>query len=284
MAGQRAPGARIETAGGRWSDTGRSMSTKASVRRPFLATRMMASSLQYVGEVSSLFAQTLRALFRTEDPFPHMVSIGINTMPIALLTIAFSGMVLALYTARQMQEYGLGSFVGGLVAVTMTREMAPVLAAVVLAARAGSAIAAELGTMKVTEQIDALRSMATSPLRYLVVPRFIACVSMLPLLALFGMVVGTFGGYIVATTVGIANAAYLDSVRQFVTMGDVVNGMIKTVVFGAIIAMVACHQGLNTSGGASGVGAATTRSVVLCIIFVYAADFVIVRLFVAGPA
>lgn len=259
------------------------MSTKASVRHPFLATRWMASSLQYVGEVSSLFAQTLRALFRTEDPLPHMVSIGINTMPIALLTIAFSGMVLALYTAQQMQEYGLGSFVGGLVAVTMTREMAPVLAAVVLAARAGSAIAAELGTMKVTEQIDALRSMATSPLRYLVVPRFIACVSMLPLLALFGMVVGTFGGYIVATTVGIAHAAYLDSVRQFVSMGDVVNGMIKTIVFGTIIAMVACHQGLNTKGGASGVGTATTRSVVLCIIFVFAADFVIVRLFVAGP-
>jgi phospholipid/cholesterol/gamma-HCH transport system permease protein len=241
---------------------------------------ILEGALTYIGEVSLLFGQVLRNLWKPSNALEAMLTIGVNSMPIALITITFSGMVLALYTAAQMEQQGLGQYVGGLVGLSMSRELAPVLAAVVLAARAGSAIAAEIGSMKVTEQVDALRSLATSPVQYLVVPRFIACVTMLPILALFGVVVGTLGGYFVARTQGISQALYFSSIRQYVSFSDVFVGCLKTTVFGAIIAIVACHQGLNTTGGASGVGRATTRSVVLCIVFLYTADFFITRLLV----
>jgi phospholipid/cholesterol/gamma-HCH transport system permease protein len=244
------------------------------------ADNVVTRTFGYVGEVSILFWQTLRYVLTPGDPFPAMANVGMNSMPISLITIAFSGMVLALYTASQMAKLGLGQYVGGLVGVTMARELAPVLAAVVVAARVGSSIAAELGTMKVTEQIDALRSLATNPVQYLVAPRFIACVTMLPVLALFGIVVGTLGGFLVAQTEGVGRQLYFDSVLQYVSISDVVTGVLKTVVFGAIVAIVSCHQGLTTTGGASGVGRATTRSVVLCIVLIYAADFAIVRLLV----
>ncbi|HEY3412630.1 MAG TPA: ABC transporter permease [Armatimonadota bacterium] len=244
------------------------------------ADNVVVRTLGYIGEVSILFWQALRYVLSPGDAFPAMANVGMNSMPISLITIAFSGMVLSLYTASQMAKLGLGTYVGGLVGITMARELAPVLAAVVVAARVGSSIAAELGTMKVTEQIDALRSLATNPVQYLVAPRFIACVTMLPVLALFGIVVGTLGGFIVAQTEGIGRQEYFDSVLQYVSVSDVVIGVLKTTVFGAIIAIVSCHQGLTTSGGASGVGRATTRSVVLCIVLIYAADFAIVRLLV----
>lgn len=237
-------------------------------------------TLDYIGEVFILLGQTLRHLFTPGETLPQMANIGVYSLPIAVITITFSGMVLALYTANQMEQVGLGQYVGGLVGLTMARELAPVLAAIVVAARVGSANAAELGTMKVTEQIDALRSLATNPVQYLVAPRFIASVTMLPLLALFGVVAGTLGGFFVAQTEGIPKQLYFDSVLQYVTISDVVTGMLKTCVFGAIIAIVSCHQGLTTSGGASGVGRATTRSVVLCTVFIYVADFILVRLLV----
>jgi phospholipid/cholesterol/gamma-HCH transport system permease protein len=241
---------------------------------------VVSSVLGYIGEIAIMFGQVLRYLVKPGDPTEQMAFIGVYSLPIALITITFSGMVLALYTASEMAKQGLGQYVGGLVGLSMARELAPVLAAVVVAARAGSAIAAEIGSMKVTEQIDALRSLATSPIQYLVVPRFIACVSMLPVLALFGFICGSLGGFIVAQTEGISRASYFDSMRQYMTFMDVFIGILKTTVFGAIIALVACHQGLNTSGGATGVGRATTRSVVLCIVFIYMADFVITRLLV----
>lgn len=244
------------------------------------ADNVIIRTLEYIGELFILLGQTLRFVFTPGDPFPEMANIGLYSLPIAVITICFSGMVFALYTASQMERFGLGQYVGGLVGVTMARELAPILASVVVAARVGSAIAAEIGSMKVTEQIDALRSLATNPVQYLVAPRFVACVTMLPVLALFGVVMGTLGGYAVASTQGISRQLYFDSIVQYVTMSDVVTGLLKTCVFGAIISIVACHQGLSTVGGASGVGRATTRSVVLCIVFIYAADFVIVRLLV----
>jgi phospholipid/cholesterol/gamma-HCH transport system permease protein len=255
------------------------------VYRPVLAVHhrveeSILSSVAYVGEVSILFWEVLRNLRRMGNVTAAMAFLGVNSLPIALITITFSGMVLALYTAGLMVDLGLGTFVGGLVGLTMARELAPVLAAVVVAARAGSAIAAEIGSMKVTEQIDALRSLATDPIQYLVVPRFIAAVVMLPIVTIFGVVAGTLGGYAVASTVGVTRVLFFNSISQWVDFGDVVHGLMKTIVFGAIIAIVSCHQGLNASGGASGVGAATTRSVVLCIVFIYAADFAIVRLLV----
>jgi phospholipid/cholesterol/gamma-HCH transport system permease protein len=241
---------------------------------------VIEGSLSYIGEVAILCGQVFRSILKPGAVFEAMTNIGVNSIPIALVTIVFSGMVLALYTASQMEQQGLGQYVGGLVGLTMSRELAPVLAAVVVAARAGSAIAAEIGSMKVTEQVDALRALATDPVQYLVVPRFIACVTMLPVLALFGIVVGTMGGYAVAVTQGISRGTFFHSIQQYVSFSDVFLGCLKTTVFGAIIAIVACHQGLNTRGGASGVGNATTRSVVLCIVFIYTADFFITRLLV----
>jgi phospholipid/cholesterol/gamma-HCH transport system permease protein len=244
------------------------------------ADNFVTRTLEYIGEVFLLFGQTLRCVLQAGDPLPEMANVGLNSLPIAVITICFSGMVLALYTANQMERLGLGQYVGGLVGLTMARELAPVLAAVVVAARVGSAIAAEIGSMKVTEQIDAMRALATNPVQYLVAPRLVACTTMLPLLALFGVIFGTLGGFVVAQTQGISQQIYFDSIRQYVSMGDVLTGMMKTCVFGAIIAIVACHQGLSATGGASGVGQATTKSVVLCIVFIYAADFVITRLLV----
>lgn len=254
--------------------------TRPAVRAYDEGDDIVAGTFRYVGEVSILFWQAARNAWRSRGVFEAMTNIGVNSMPIALVTIVFSGMVLALYTAAQMEQQGLGQYVGGLVGLTMARELAPVLAAVVVAARAGSAIAAEIGSMKVTEQVDALRALATDPVRYLVSPRLVACVAMLPVLALFGIVVGTAGGYLVASTQGISRGLFFGSVRQYVVFSDVFLGCLKTAVFGAIIAIVACHQGLNTRGGASGVGNATTRSVVLCIVFIYAADFIITRILV----
>jgi phospholipid/cholesterol/gamma-HCH transport system permease protein len=248
------------------------------------ADNVIVRTLGYIGELFILFGQALRFVLTPGDPLPEMANVGLYSLPIAVITICFSGMVLALYTASQMERLGLGQYVGGLVGLTMSRELAPVLAAVVVAARVGSAIAAEIGSMKVTEQIDALRSLATNPVQYLVAPRLVACVTMLPVLALFGVVMGTLGGYFVAGTQGIPRQLYFDSILQYVTLNDIVTGLWKTCIFGAIIAIVACHQGLTCSGGASGVGRATTRSVVLCIVLVYAADFVIVRLLVGNAS
>lgn len=241
---------------------------------------IVARTLAYIGEIAMMFGQVLLFLRKPGQAVEQMAVIGVNSLPIALVTISFAGMVLVLYTAGEMKQRGLGPFVGGLVGLIMSRELAPVLAGVVVAARAGSAIAAEIGSMKVTEQIDALRALAASPIQHLVVPRFIACVVMLPVVALFGFLAGAAGGYIVALPEGISRASYLDSMRQFMTFSDVYIGISKTAVFGAIIALVACHQGLNARGGATGVGQATTRSVVLCIVFIFVADFLMTRLLV----
>jgi phospholipid/cholesterol/gamma-HCH transport system permease protein len=255
---------------------------RTAIRVYNAARDIVLGSISYVGEVATLFWRVMRYLFRGANVADQMSRIGVYSMPIALLTILFSGMVFSLYVSNTMVSRGLGNYVGGIVAIVMVRELAPVLAAIVVAARAGSAMAAELGSMKVTEQIDALRAMATSPEQYLVVSRFIACVTMLPIIALFGMYTGIIGGYLVALTEGVSKTAYFSSIPVFITFSDVIDSLSKTVVFGAIIALVACHQGLSTEGGATGVGSSTTRSVVLCIIFLYAADFLIVRLQTLG--
>jgi phospholipid/cholesterol/gamma-HCH transport system permease protein len=242
--------------------------------------------LDAIGEITQLFAQAawgvLSFAFSVGEVLDQMSVIGVNSMPLVLLTIAFSGMVLALYTAQQLVVWGLGNFVGGMVAVSMAREAAPVLSAIVVAARAGSAIAAEIGSMKVTEQIDALRSMAVNPVEYLVVPRFIALVVMLPFITMLANITGTAGGYLVAAGAGVSGGSFLDSIRHWLALYDITSGLLKTMVFGAIIALVSCRQGLNTSGGAAGVGRATTGAVVLSIVLVYAADFIMVRFIFTG--
>jgi len=243
--------------------------SRASVVRDFL---------EWAGSVSLLFFRTVGALLRGRillgETFRQMKAIGYDSIPITLLTIAFSGMVLALHSANQLKRLGAEGLIGGIVAVSMAREAAPVLTAIVVAARVGSSIAAEIGTMAVTEQVDALRSLGVSPIHYLVVPRFLAGVLMLPVLTIFANAAGIFGGFAVSVWgAGVNQQVFLDSAHSLMQPRDLQLGLLKTFVFGGIIAIVGCNQGLNTQGGAAGVGRATTASVVLSIVLVYVADY-----------
>jgi phospholipid/cholesterol/gamma-HCH transport system permease protein len=204
-----------------------------------------------------------------------MASVGTDSLPIAVVTLIFAGMVLGLHTAREMVRFGGGSFVGGMVAVSVARELGPTLTGIVVAARVGSAMAAELGSMKITEQVDALRALAVSPIQYLVAPRLLACAVMLPVLTVFADFAGAGGAYVVAVAAGVTPSEYLRSARLFLDFTDFYGGLSKTVVFGAIIAIVGCQQGLATKGGASGVGHSTTRSVVISIMLIYIANYLL---------
>lgn len=199
----------------------------------------------------------------------QMAHLGVDTLPIVSLTMVFTGMVLSLQIATEFIKFGAQSTIGGVIAIGVGRELGPVLVGVVAAGRVGAAVTAELSTMKVTEQIDALRVMATNPIRYLVVPRFIACMLMLPLLVVFGDVMGTFGGWLVADYYGISSFMYTQSINTLVIVHDFTGGMIKAVFFGAIIAIIACYYGLNANNGAEGVGKAVTKSVVDAIMAIF---------------
>lgn len=231
----------------------------------------------YLGEILILLGQAIKALrggIDIRDLMEQMSSLGVNSVAIALLTSSTSGAVLALYFAPFLKQYGAEGFTGAVVALAISRELGPVLTGVVVAARAGSAIAAELGTMKVTEQIDALRALAVSPIQYLVVPRILAAIVMVPLVCALADAAGIGGGYLLSNSEGVLPATYLNSMKQFLEPMDFLKGILKTVVFGLIITLVGCHQGLATRGGATEVGRATTNAVVLSIVLIYIANFV----------
>ena len=238
---------------------------------------LVAQFFAFIGEITAIAIDTMKHIlqrdFSSKDTISLMASIGVNSMPIVVITTAFSGAVLALYTSGMMVQWGVGSLVGGGVTLSVARELGPVLTAVVVAARAGSAIAAEIGTMKVTEQIDALKSLGTSPIQYLVVPRFLALVIMLPVLAMLGMVIGSYGGYIVATLNGVTGSSFASSTRVWLGTHDITMGLLKTVFFGAFISLVGCQQGLSASGGAAGVGKNTMNSVVISMIMIYITNY-----------
>lgn len=231
----------------------------------------------FVGEIFLLLLDTLRRLFRRpieiREIIQQMAFIGVASVPIVLLTNFFSGAVLALYSTEFLMRYGGGSFVGATVGLAVTREIAPVLAGIMVAARCGSAMAAQIGTMAVTEQVDALRMLSVHPTNYLVIPRVVAGVLMLPVLALVGMYSGVVGGWLVSTAAGVPSGAFVQSIQQFLLPWDFIGGLIKTPVFGLIIALVACQQGLRTKDGAVGVGRATTNTVVIAMVLVYVANY-----------
>jgi len=235
------------------------------------------AALNYIGEITILTCQAIMSIVRrgisVADLLDQMYTIGIGTLPIALLTVFSSAAVISLYFSQFLVRYGVGSLAGAVIALALGRELGPVLVGVVAAARAGSSIAAEIGTMKVTEQIDALRSLAVSPIQYLVVPRLLASLIMVPLLCIAADAFGLVGGYAVAVWQGVAPTTFPDSIRQFVQFRDFTMGLIKTVVFALIVAIVSCHQGLKTAGGATGVGRSTTNAVVLSIVLIYISDF-----------
>ncbi|MCS7172115.1 MAG: ABC transporter permease [Armatimonadetes bacterium] len=239
--------------------------------------RVVLNWLEELGAGTLLLFRVLVALARlrweVRETLRQMDRAGVDSIPLVLLTGAFSGMVLAFQTARQLLAVGAEGFVGGLVAVSMAREAAPVFTAVTVAGRVGAGVTAELGTMKVTEQLDALEVMATDPVEYLVLPRVVALVGMLPVLVLLANAVGGLGGYVVALLTGVPGSVYLSSVREFLDFADVLKGLGKAAVFGAAIGLVACTKGMRTSGGAEGVGRATTSSVVTAIVLLLALNY-----------
>lgn len=238
--------------------------------------RTVIGLLENVGQVLILLGQTIYHLpdVKTRLLLRQMAHLGADSLPIVLLTMLFTGMVMTVQTAHEFVKYGAQSSVGGLVAVAMGRELSPVLTGVVFAGRVGAAITAELGSMKVTEQIDALRVMAVNPVAYLVVPRLLACMIMLPLLVVFADVIGTIGSYLVATAyAGITDFTFFNSIKVFAVPHDILGGLVKAMVFGAIVALIGCHKGLTTAQGAEGVGRATTGSVVLAIILIFISNY-----------
>ena len=240
----------------------------------------------FIGEFSALLGRTLQFVFRgaidLKDTLNQMAYIGVSSLPIVLITVAFSGAVLSLYMSQLVVKWGIGSYTGGVVGVSIVREIAPVLTAVVVAARSGSAIAAELGSMKVTEQIDALRALAVSPVRYLVVPRLLAAIVVLPALTAIADLVGTSGGYIVAIVNGVASGGFVSTLKAQVMPYDVTMGMLKTVFFAVVIVIVGAQQGLQTKGGATGVGRSTTNAVVISIVIIYILNFLLAYVMFGG--
>ena len=236
--------------------------------------------IEYAGGLTQLFGESLRFIgqfrIRMRDTMNQAYLLGVGSIVIVLLTSLFTGMVTSLESAVQAVHYGVASFVGGAVGFTMSRELGPMLSAVVVAGRTGAAIAAELGSMVVTEQVEALYALGLSPVRVLVVPRLLALVLTLPILTLLAEIVGMAGAQWVAQSVAhIGYAEFMDSVKQAIGMEDVFKGLFKSLIFAIIIAIVGAYQGLGTRGGAAGVGKATTGAVVIAIILIFASNFVL---------
>ncbi|NBD14975.1 MAG: MlaE family lipid ABC transporter permease subunit [Cyanobacteria bacterium] len=213
----------------------------------------------------------------------QMAVVGPDSLVIALITASFVGMVFTIQVAREFINFGAGTAVGGVLAIALTRELAPVLTAVVIAGRVGSAFAAEIGTMQVTEQIDALYVLKTDPIEYLVIPRMIACCTMLPILTILSLMTGMAGGLLIATTVyNLSDTVFLDSAKNFLQLWDLVSALIKASVFGALIAIIGCSWGLTTTGGAKGVGQSTTTAVVTALLAIFIANFLLSWLMFQG--
>jgi phospholipid/cholesterol/gamma-HCH transport system permease protein len=204
----------------------------------------------------------------------QMAVVGPDSVFIALLTAIFVGAVFTIQVAREFVNFGAGNLVGGVLALALTRELSPVLTAVILAGRVGSAFAAEIGTMRVTEQIDALLVLKTDPIDYLVIPRVIACLLMLPILTLLSLLTGMMGGMLIATNLyNLSDAQFLDSARNFLDMWDIISAIVKACFFGLLIAVIGCSWGLTTTGGAKGVGQSTTTAVVTALLLIFVSNF-----------
>jgi phospholipid/cholesterol/gamma-HCH transport system permease protein len=240
------------------------------------------------GEFALLSQKALAALVRPRFPFRELLfqfeSLAVRSAPLVIITSVFTGMVLALQTAFSLTRFGAKPYVGSIVGLAIVRELGPVLAALMLGGRAGAGIAAELGSMQVTEQVDAIRAMGADPIQKLVLPRVAATTLGLPLLTIFAITLGIAGGMLVAEAqFGIAGSFYLQTVTNVVGVSDFASGVAKTFVFGWAIGMIGCHVGLATTGGTVGVGRATTRAVVVASIAVLVADFFLTKLLLLLP-
>jgi len=242
--------------------------------------------LAEIGEAGLLSREFLRYLFRR--PFEmrlfieQLDDVGVRSLNVINLTAIFSGMVLALQAGQILAKFGAKIYVSRIMGLSLLREMGPVLSALMVTGRVGSGISAELGTMKVTEQIDALRSLGTSPIKKLVVPRVLALLVMLPILTLVADAVGLFGGLAISVSqLGLSADYFYTSVLQNTTLSDLFSGVGKSVFFAYEIAIIACMKGLNATGGADGVGRATTSAVVASSISVLVSDFFLTKFFLS---
>ncbi|HPO10772.1 MAG TPA: ABC transporter permease, partial [bacterium] len=212
--------------------------------------------------------------------FRQMVESGCNSIPILFLIVFLIGLILAMQGAYQLKKFGMTELVSSLVGVTITREVGPLITAIIISARVGAAITAELGTMAVSEEIMALETMAIRPVPFLVVPRFLALVVMVPCLTLLADIMGMLGGFCIGVTnLAISPYAYIDTTIEGLQNQDIITGLVKSVGFAAVIAVVSCHEGLSVTGGPEGVGTATTRSVVTSILLIILTDLLFTILF-----
>jgi phospholipid/cholesterol/gamma-HCH transport system permease protein len=242
------------------------------------------TALEYLGELTDLGVQTVQQTWSEKPEGTLLIAqfdqIGFRSLSIVAITSLFIGMVLALQTAYSLAEFGGSLFIGKVVSLSLVRELAPVLMSLMVGGRVGAGITAEIGTMKVTEQIDALRALATNPVRKLVVPRVVATTLMLPLLTILACFIGILGGLLIAVGSLHLNANfYIRSVIETVKYNDLASGIGKTFFFGFGIGLIACYNGLKTSGGADGVGRATTATVVTASITILIMDFFLTKLF-----
>jgi len=244
-------------------------------------------ALAFLNAVGRIFFFTVDALQNCVRPplYPRligrqMLDIGYYSLPVVGLTATFTGMVLALQSYTGFQRFNAESAVATIVVVSMTRELGPVLSGLMVAGRVGAAIAAEIGTMRVTEQIDALTTLSTNPMKYLVAPRLIAGITMLPVLVLIADIIGVMGGYLIGINkLGFNPSVYINNSWRYLETMDVVSGLVKAAVFGFIITLMGCYHGYHSKGGAQGVGAATTNAVVSASILILVANYFVTEAF-----
>jgi phospholipid/cholesterol/gamma-HCH transport system permease protein len=255
---------------------------------------MLNNFFHLIGSVSILFLQETGRItlllwkaallifqrpFNLKDILRQMEEVGIKSMPVVLITGAFTGAVLALQSYTGFQRFNAETFVGTVVALSITRELGPVLTGLMVSGRVGSSMAAELGTMQVTEQIDALYTLAVNPIKYLIVPRLLAALIMMPVLVIFADLIGIAGGYFVSVKVLNSNPyTYMERTWNYLELNDIFSGLFKAGVFGIIIATISCYQGFFTRGGAEGVGRATTKAVVLSCLLILIFNYIITAL------
>jgi len=258
------------------------LESRAEQRVEHLGDRLL-QLVETCGRFARLVSATTRAVFRARLPVREVVrqmeAIGVRSLTIVVLTALFTGMVLALQTGIALARFGAKPYVGSVIGLSLARELGPVLTALMVGGRVGAGITAEIGSMQVTEQVDAIRSMGADPVQKLVLPRVVAATLALPLLTVFANLIGVLGGLAIANAqFHIAPNFYLQTIFDAVTLEDVTSGLVKTFVFGWIIAMVACFQGLDTTGGTVGVGRATTRTVVTASVAILISDFFLTQL------
>ena len=242
--------------------------------------RQVFDRVAEIGDVGLFSLKTMGWIFRRRSRWsvlvPIFYAIGVQSVSVVAITGTFIGMVLAVQAYHQFAMMGLATKMGSVINISLVKELGPVLAATMLAGRVGSSMAAELGTMRVTEQIDALTALGTDPIYYLAVPRFLACLLLIPLLTLMADFMGVIGGAAICTQVmGVDSFAYWKHSRDFVEGLDILAGVFKSLYFGAAIALISCHRGFNSSAGAEGVGKAATEAFVFSFMAILALDFIL---------